>query len=543
MQDGWRVRVPASSANVGPAFDARRGRARHPPRGVRRRRRSRARDPSGRPRVPERGRRRAARACARAFPAGAAWASPRAARVAGLLAVARAARSHRPRGARRDVAGRDRARGPRRQRGRGRSTAASWRSPAATWCASRSPASSRSWCGSPSARPRPRAPAACFPSRCRSTTRCSTSAAPRCSSRPWPRAPSTRCASRPRTACTRTAGSRARATRTPRSTRCSTRARSRRGSRDRDRRPPAFVDRDDAPRDRGRAARPAAARSCSTSTTKERVDHMKLDGKCVVVTGAAGGIGAALARRFAAEGARAVVVADRDPNGIEAVAARSPRDRRRERSAVPCDVTRSRSCRRSSTRPRRGSGRSTCSARTRASSRSAAPKRPTRTGSCSLDVNVMAHVYAARILVPRMLERGGGYLLQTASAAGPPHPARLGAVLGHQARRARARRVARDHLRRPGAQGVGARAAGGAHRDDRRASSTAGSPASTACSSPTRSPTRWSRGLDAESFLILPHPQVLEYFRRKASDYERWLARHAPAASTVRRAGFRCRCR
>ena len=39
---------------------------------------------------------------------------------------------------------------------------------------------------------------------------------------------------------------------------------------------------------------------------------MKLDGKCVVVTGAAGGIGAALARRFAAEGARGVVVADRD---------------------------------------------------------------------------------------------------------------------------------------------------------------------------------------------------------------------------------------
>ena len=47
---------------------------------------------------------------------------------------------------------------------------------------------------------------------------------------------------------------------------------------------------------------------------------MKLDGKCVVVTGAAGGIGAALARRFAAERARGVVVADRDPNGIETVA-------------------------------------------------------------------------------------------------------------------------------------------------------------------------------------------------------------------------------
>ena len=43
---------------------------------------------------------------------------------------------------------------------------------------------------------------------------------------------------------------------------------------------------------------------------------------------------------------------------------------------------------------------------------------PPRSWQLSLDVNVMAHVYAARILVPRMLERGGGYLLQTASAAG-----------------------------------------------------------------------------------------------------------------------------
>ena len=45
-----------------------------------------------------------------------------------------------------------------------------------------------------------------------------------------------------------------------------------------------------------------------------------------------------------------------------------------------------------------------------------------------------------------------------------------------------------------------------------------------ACSSPTRSPTRSSRACGDEQFLILPHPEVATYFRRKASDYDRWLA-------------------
>ena len=65
---------------------------------------------------------------------------------------------------------------------------------------------------------------------------------------------------------------------------------------------------------------------------------MKLEGTCVVVTGAAGGIGAALAHRFAAEGARAVVVADREPNGVEAVA-HSIAGTGVNVLAITCDVT------------------------------------------------------------------------------------------------------------------------------------------------------------------------------------------------------------
>ncbi|HEY5076552.1 MAG TPA: SDR family NAD(P)-dependent oxidoreductase, partial [Acidimicrobiia bacterium] len=61
---------------------------------------------------------------------------------------------------------------------------------------------------------------------------------------------------------------------------------------------------------------------------------MRIDGKCVVVTGGASGIGAALARRFAAEGARGVVVADVQKEPLDAVARESG-----DALAVQCDVT------------------------------------------------------------------------------------------------------------------------------------------------------------------------------------------------------------
>jgi NAD(P)-dependent dehydrogenase (short-subunit alcohol dehydrogenase family) len=249
---------------------------------------------------------------------------------------------------------------------------------------------------------------------------------------------------------------------------------------------------------------------------------MKLEGTCVVVTGAAGGIGAALASRFATEGARAVVVADRDANGIETVAGRIAASTASDAMAKACDVTKESELRAlvDATEARFGPIDLFCSNAGVISLGGA--DAPDQEWQLSLDVNVMAHVYAARILVPRMLERGGGYLLQTASAAGlltqlgsAPYSVTKHAALalaewlaityGDQGLKVSvlAPQAVRTAMTAGVVDGGVAGVDGMLEPEDVAAAVVA--------------------GLDAESFLILPHPQVLEYFQRKASDYERWL--------------------
>ena len=248
---------------------------------------------------------------------------------------------------------------------------------------------------------------------------------------------------------------------------------------------------------------------------------MKLSGKCVVVTGAAGGIGGALAHRFAAEGARAVVVADREPNGIETVA-RAIAGTGGNALAITCDVTKESQLQDlvDTTESRFGPIDLFCSNAGVISL--GGPEAPDQEWQLSLDVNVMAHVYAARILVPKMIERGGGYLLQTASAAGlltqlgsAPYSVTKHAALALAEWLAitygelglKVSVLAPQAVRTAMTAGV---VDGGVAGVDGMLEPDAVADAVVA-------------GLDAESFLILPHPQVLEYFQRKASDYERWL--------------------
>jgi NAD(P)-dependent dehydrogenase (short-subunit alcohol dehydrogenase family) len=243
---------------------------------------------------------------------------------------------------------------------------------------------------------------------------------------------------------------------------------------------------------------------------------MKLDGKCVVITGGASGIGAALARRFAAEDARGVVVADVQDAALEAIA------KEIDGVAVHCDVTQEAQVRAlvDAAEARYGPIDLFCS--------NAGIVLPggedssDRDWERSLGVNVMAHIYAARALVPRMIERGGGYLLQTASAAGLL--TQIGSATYSVTKHA-ALAFAEWLAITYGEQGVKVSVLA---PQAVNTAMTAGIPDGGVAGvdgmlEPEAVADAVVAGLDAESFLILPHPQVLEYFRRKGADYDRWI--------------------
>ena len=243
---------------------------------------------------------------------------------------------------------------------------------------------------------------------------------------------------------------------------------------------------------------------------------MELADKVVVVTGAASGIGRALARRFAAEGARGIAVSDRNGDGAKDVAAAIGTD---QAFAVTTDVSVEADVQRlvAETEERYGPIDLFCSNAGIATG--GGVDAPNDAWQQIWDINLMAHVYAARAVLPGMLARGEGYLLNTASAAGllsqigsAPY-----AVTKHAAV-AFAEWLSITH----GDDGIkvsclcpqGVRTAmlgnGGALLGP-----TAIEPEDVAQAVVD--------GLRAEEFLILPHPEVREYFRRKGDDYERWL--------------------
>ncbi|GLF96196.1 SDR family oxidoreductase [Streptomyces yaizuensis] len=233
----------------------------------------------------------------------------------------------------------------------------------------------------------------------------------------------------------------------------------------------------------------------------------------VVVTGAGGGIGAALARRFAAEGAR-VVVNDIDPGKARAVAGEIGG------VAVPGDASDVIDAARDALG---GTVDIYCANAGLSSPGDAFADE--KVWAAAWDVNVMAHVRAVRTLLPGWLERGSGRFVSTVSAAGlltmigaaPYSVSKHGAyafaewlslTYRHRGLKVHAicpQGVRTDMLTEAGSAG------------DLVLAPTAIEPSDVADA--------LFEGMAADRFLILPHPEAAAFYRNRATDPEHWLAR------------------
>lgn len=244
---------------------------------------------------------------------------------------------------------------------------------------------------------------------------------------------------------------------------------------------------------------------------------MQLKDKVVVVTGGAAGIGRALCQRFAAEGARGVVVADLDEAGAKAVA------KEINGLAVRVDVAQPDELKRlvATTIERFGPIDLFCS--NAGIETGGGIDAPEEAWQRIFQVNVMAHVYAARAVLPGMIARGEGYLLQTASAAGlltqlssAPYSVTKHAAVALAEWLAVTYAAAGIKVSCLCPLGVRTNMIMGTE-DPMAVYLREG------CLEPEQVAGAVVEGLAAESFLILPHADVAEFFRRKAGDYDRWL--------------------
>lgn len=248
---------------------------------------------------------------------------------------------------------------------------------------------------------------------------------------------------------------------------------------------------------------------------------MDVRDKVVVVTGGADGIGAALCRRFARAGAAVVVVADRNGDGAAAVAAEIGGE------AVTLDVSDGDATAAMVADIEARHGRIDlfcCNAGVGDGDpdRNSATSSPDAVWHRAWNVNVMAHVHAARAVIPGMVARGGGYILNTVSAAGLL--SQIGGAVYSTTKHAAvgfAESLSITH----GDQGikVSILCPQGVDTAMLRAGGS-GSPQSLdGVLTPDEVAESVIAGLAAEQFLILPHPEVLTYMQRKTADYDRWL--------------------
>ena len=248
---------------------------------------------------------------------------------------------------------------------------------------------------------------------------------------------------------------------------------------------------------------------------------MELKDKIVVITGAGSGIGRAMAIRFKEEGAKTIIAVDINGENAQATADRVGGQ------AMTADVSSEQDIARVIEETENSIGPIDLFCSNAGVGIAQAIDSPNQEWQKSWDINVMAHVYAARHLVAPMVARGGGYFLITSSAAGllnqiggASYGVTKHAAVGfgewlaihHQHEGIKVSMLCPQAVRTAMTTSV-----------DAEGSAQIQSASVDGMIEPEEVMDSVMQGLKDESFLILPHPVVLDYIRGKTSNYDRWI--------------------
>ena len=242
---------------------------------------------------------------------------------------------------------------------------------------------------------------------------------------------------------------------------------------------------------------------------------MDLLNKTAIITGGSGGIGKAMAKAFLKEGAKGIVLADLNRDTVEEAAKELGCD------SMVCNVTDEQQIQDVATFTKEKFGQIdlVCS-NAGAGGEGLLTDAVDKVWQNQWELHVMSHVYAARAVLPDMISRGEGYLLNTASAAG------LLAALGsgpYTVTKAAAVKLAEFISITHGDEGIKVSVLCPQGVNTAMAPKSFGDGQTDGVIEPEELAQTVVEAIREERFHVLPHPEVEEYVRRKGDDVDRWL--------------------